>query len=159
MKKSPDSKRIDYHHFLHSYNPVIAPHQLDGTMFIKNYSEPTKKPPLAQTAPIITTLGSSKSNQFQFKPSASDDISIGTTSTIKAAKASAQFSNETDDLKRIWHAVLRECHRSDPERNGQVGRTVFIAALQRANLGKVNLFLNIFNLLLFDNYFSCFISQ
>ncbi len=43
-----------------------------------------------------------------------------------------------DDLRRIWQAVLRECHRSDPDRSGQVSRTAFIGALEKANFGKVS---------------------
>lgn len=43
----------------------------------------------------------------------------------------------TTELKRIWQTVLRECHRSDPERVGQVSRMVFIAALEKGDTDKV----------------------
>jgi len=36
-----------------------------------------------------------------------------------------------NDMRAIWQGVLRECHRSDPERSGQIARNVFIAAIER----------------------------
>ena len=54
----------------------------------------------------------------------SDDISMGT-------------SAFAGDLKRVWHDVLKECHRADPERNGQVSKATFIDALQKADAAKV----------------------
>ena len=41
------------------------------------------------------------------------------------------------ELKRIWQSVLRECHRSDPERVGQISRVVFINALEKSDAHKV----------------------
>ena len=43
------------------------------------------------------------------------------------------------EMRRIWQAVLRECHRSDPDRSGCVSRIAFINALESANLNKVRL--------------------
>eukprot|EP01036_Dinobryon_divergens_P032163 gene32163-41698_t len=52
-----------------------------------------------------------------------DDVSMATSA----------FDSE---LKQVWHVVLKECHRADPERNGQVSRATFISALQKADTGK-----------------------
>jgi len=46
IKKEPGSTRIDYQHFLHGYNPQMAPHQLDGNATLREY-EPK---PLISTA-------------------------------------------------------------------------------------------------------------
>lgn len=46
----------------------------------------------------------------------------------------AQFENP--ELRRIWQSVLRECHRVDPDRTGQINRNTFLAALERADSGK-----------------------
>jgi len=37
------------------------------------------------------------------------------------------------DLKKIWHSVLRECHRHDKERNGTLDKKLFIELLRSAN--------------------------
>lgn len=47
-------------------------------------------------------------------------------------------NNSTGDLKRIWQNVLRECHRADPERVGQVSRNVFISALTKSDIDSVS---------------------
>lgn len=46
----------------------------------------------------------------------------------------AKYNAKGTELKKIWQSVLRECHRSDPERCGQVSRNVFIAALEKSDL-------------------------
>lgn len=47
-------------------------------------------------------------------------------------------NNKNSELKRIWQSVLRECHRSDPDRCGQVSRNVFIAALEKSDVDRVS---------------------
>ena len=64
-------------------------------------------------------------------------VSNYTSGTATVAKAANVYNDERDNLKKIWHQVLRECHRADPERNGQVSRNIFIAALQKSDTGKV----------------------
>ena len=64
-------------------------------------------------------------------------VSNYTTSTATVAKAANKYNDDRDNLKQIWHQVLRECHRSDPERSGQVSRHIFISALQKVDNGKV----------------------
>ena len=51
----------------------------------------------------------------------------------------SNYNAKNSELKRIWQSVLRECHRSDPERCGQVSRTVFISALEKSDLERVSL--------------------
>lgn len=51
----------------------------------------------------------------------------------------AKYNTKNTELKRIWQSVLRECHRSDPERCGQVSRNVFIAALEKSDVDRVSL--------------------
>jgi Ca2+-binding EF-hand superfamily protein len=45
-------------------------------------------------------------------------------------------SLENPELRRIWQNVLRECHRVDPDRTGQINRNTFLTALERADNGK-----------------------
>jgi hypothetical protein len=74
-----------------------------------------------------------------------DDIDLrnssvrGSTGTLNKLNAgyTANYNSKNNELKRIWQSVLRECHRSDPERCGQVSRNVFIAALEKSDVDKV----------------------
>ena len=52
---------------------------------------------------------------------------------------SSKDNDPHSEMRRIWQVVLRECHRSDPDRSGCVSRIAFINALENANLNKVNL--------------------
>jgi hypothetical protein len=74
------------------------------------------------------TIGSMKTKDGLLSKSASYDGG-GFTSKF--------HGGSTTELKRIWQTVLRECHRSDPERVGQVSRMVFIAALEKGDTDKV----------------------
>ena len=147
-----DLSRIDYKHFLNSYNPSTAPHQLDLSPV--RYSYPYLiliklyyyyyycyyyyyRNNLSTMS--IASLSSSMDKGFN-KSTFDDNMSIVssyTTNTSTIAKAASKFGDEKGTLKQIWHQVLRECHRSDPERSGQVSRNVFISALQKADNGKV----------------------
>ena len=40
---------------------------------------------------------------------------------------------ENGDLRKMWQLALRLCHKSDPDRTGQVNRVSFIQALETAN--------------------------
>jgi len=126
MKKGTGG--IDYTHFLQAYNPTQAYHELDGSALQRKTTD------LANST--LPKNGSMKAlgaiSKSTIKPSAVDDISVGT----QVFSSSKSNKSGGDDLKRIWHMVLKECHRSDPERNGQVSRTVFIAALQKADTSK-----------------------
>lgn len=155
MRKEPGTDRIDYHHFLHGYNPLIPPHQLEGLATLRKFASTTAlhsnnstadfgqqstnnlddssnfpKNSLSRSLPFkLSALNSSKSMTTLGKTS--DDINVGKSTT-------SHLSGETAELRRIWQGVLRECHRADPERTGHVNRQVFIAALERANLPNVS---------------------
>lgn len=47
-------------------------------------------------------------------------------------------NHDSVDLKRVWHTMLKECHRADPERTGHVSRNAFITALERGNTNSVS---------------------
>lgn len=171
IKKEPGSTRIDYHHFLHGYNPLLPPHVLDGSSTIRGYNRSSSTPKLESTTTgngLAMTTGSMGMNRTG--PATDNASSSGNTSnnnnnapvSVGATKRmglSASMSDLTDasravaamaasgskdgapigggdELRRMWQAVLRECHRSDPERCGQVSRAVFIAALEKCNVDK-----------------------
>ena len=134
MKKGPGG--IDYNHFLEAYNPTHVHHELDGSTL----SRSTSRLPSSTTTSNVSgnkpsLFQSSSFNQSQTASSstaAKDDMSVGTNTFAKKSSTGIH-----SDLKRVWHVVLKECHRADPERNGQVSRATFISALQMADSGKV----------------------
>eukprot|EP00597_Dinobryon_sp_UTEXLB2267_P001077 CAMPEP_0170069002 /NCGR_PEP_ID=MMETSP0019_2-20121128/7808_1 /TAXON_ID=98059 /ORGANISM="Dinobryon sp., Strain UTEXLB2267" /LENGTH=692 /DNA_ID=CAMNT_0010276873 /DNA_START=292 /DNA_END=2370 /DNA_ORIENTATION=- len=141
MKKGTGG--IDYNHFLQAYNPTQSYHELDGTSLqrkttdLSNSMLNTLPPPsTANNNNTLSKIGSMKAlgtlSKSKLRQSAVDDISVGT----QAFSSSKSNKSGGDDLKRIWHMVLKDCHRADPERNGQVSRTVFISALQKADTSK-----------------------
>ena len=136
MKKGPGG--IDYNHFLNAYNPTHTHHELDGSTLSRSTS---LLPSSTTTTTTTSDISGNKSlfrtsfNQSQLASSmtaATDDISVGTNAFTKKPT-----TGNNSDLKRVWHVVLKECHRADPERIGQVSRATFIAALQKADTGKV----------------------
>jgi hypothetical protein len=168
---------VDYKHFLHGYNPVLPPHQLEGTLTLRDYDRFLRteadaenaamaaaaqhpwsvesknllqKQSLAKTtssldspSPFLTMDGIEKSlAKAASRSRAQDDMLYDTlkssTTNFEDSAASSKQQPVNDDLRRIWQAVLRECHRSDPDRSGQVSRTAFIGALEKANFGKVS---------------------
>ena len=141
MKKGPGG--IDYNHFLQAYNPTHAHHELDGSTLSRSTSLlPSNTNTNTNTSNVSGTKSLFQSSSFNQSQSASsvaaaatakDDISVGTNAF--ATKKSSTGVNS--DLKRVWHVVLKECHRADPERIGQVSRATFISALQKADTGKV----------------------
>lgn len=75
-----------------------------------------------------------------------DDINVRSTGMKSSASENqlnagytAKYNARGTELKKIWQSVLRECHRSDPDRCGQVSRNVFIAALEKSDLDKVRM--------------------
>ena len=136
MKKG--SGGIDYHHFLQTYNPSHTRHELDGSTLSRSSSlfpSTTTLPNTSSnnTSTLTSTLSKTTSigkltKSLPRNVGAVDDISVGTVSYAKKPQG---------DLKRIWHVVLKECHRADPDRSGQISRSIFISALQKADSGKV----------------------
>jgi hypothetical protein len=120
---------------------LIPPHQLEGLATLKKFAstvslqsqsnnENSERDTLSMSAPFkLSALNSSTIPQ-----KSTDDINIRT----MGKSSSKMLSGETAELRKIWQGVLRECHRADPERTGQVNRTVFIGALERANLPNVS---------------------
>lgn len=188
IRKEPGTTRVDYVHFLHGYNPTIAPHLLAGPATLRTYGqEPAAAPSPSNKASMGKSGKSSHASTASYnslpgeigpeftlmdqsqllkrakatikqKQAAMDDSAMSRTSSRGnfgassssmrrvATAAGTGFNNgsnsnsgEGADLKRVWHAVLRECHRSDPDRSGQVNRTQFISALEKANLNQVRL--------------------
>jgi hypothetical protein len=48
-------------------------------------------------------------------------------------KSTLNSTTADSDLKKIWHTVLRECHRNDKERSGAIDKKLFIELLRKAN--------------------------
>jgi len=86
-----------------------------------------------------------KNNNNNQNSNKSQQVLLGSIKSRDTLSKSASFDGftskfhggSTTELKRIWQTVLRECHRSDPERVGQVSRMVFIAALEKGDSDKV----------------------
>lgn len=152
----PDSDthttRVDYKHFLHSYNPLKAPHMLSGYQTLKEYDGSPSKTDSSSAAPMskkfeaFLGMDSSKpggppsarmaksSSESRYKASAGGSGRIGTAYTSNGGIGSNGTNKEL--LKKVWQSVLRKCHSSDPTRSGNVSRIEFIAALESANFGK-----------------------
>ena len=136
MKKGPGG--IDYEHFLQSYNPTVAHHELDGSTLSRSASllltNTNSDETLNKTFAAAGSYNQSQSvaSLAATAAAAKDDISVGTKTFLKKTPLGVN-----SDLKRVWHVVLKECHRVDPERIGQVSRATFISALQKADTGKV----------------------
>lgn len=139
-----DQTKIDYNHFLHAYNPKHVAHQLDGLMQLRTYS-PSKQAPNSSesehsrgsrlnTAPGLEGMSLSSSLDSSLSNAARQMRSSNRAAT--ASGGSRGGNTSTDMLKKIWHSVLRECHRSDPDRIGQVSKAVFVAAVQTSDTSK-----------------------
>mmetsp|Transcript_6973 Transcript_6973/g.11634 ORF Transcript_6973/g.11634 Transcript_6973/m.11634 type:complete len:796 (-) Transcript_6973:352-2739(-) len=174
IKKEPGTTRLDYHHFLHGYNPMNAPHALEGPATIRSYDSPPKPLSGSLSMHSLNPSRSANNNNTGDNTAASlaakekylaatmpasrgeEEVKDGGRSASNSASSTgagmgkskslgnltvgagytAAYNNKSTELKRIWQGVLRECHRADPERCGQVSRTAFIAALQKCNLDK-----------------------
>lgn len=159
---------MDYHHFLHGYNPVIAPHLLQGSLTLKTYGTTPNSPTntratahshagsmvsttshhtLPTSAPEFTLDAPShllkKTAVKRAAKQARDDLALRLTASTNNLSVSNQSEPQHQphevDLRRVWHAMLKECHRADPERTGAVSRNAFITALERGNTNKVRL--------------------
>lgn len=151
---------------MHGYNPLIPPHQLDGLATLKRYGNGQgstgtlnnsiefgkNSDNFGNTLPTATSGSSMRLNSISpatsLTPKAVDDINLrpsnatGTFNDTSNLSSSQEFSlpgsTNNPELKRIWQGVLRECHRADPERAGQINRIAFINALERSNLSNVS---------------------
>lgn len=74
-----------------------------------------------------------KKNSFAFSLNGiSDKNELKKSASTLSMSQSIEKSSAPSELRRIWQGVLRECHKSDPDRSGTVRRNVFISALDRA---------------------------
>ncbi len=125
MDKKNNDSIVNYQHFFDSYNPANAPHQLSGVKggvkpFLSNSGQLSKKVTLAEAA-------ANRKQAEEDERLRSKSISIN---------ENMRKVDPSGELRRIWQRVLRECHKSDPERSGCVSRVMFIRALDAANIGK-----------------------
>ena len=117
-------------------------HLLDAPTGSKGFNS-TMPTPLNSSGGNGSTTATSVANSSRARTV--DDIHSNAGSLRSAASESslhagytAKYNAKGSELKRIWQSVLRECHRSDPDRVGQVSRNVFIAALEKSDLDKVS---------------------
>ena len=125
MDKKNNDSMVNYHHFFDSYNPANAPHQLSGVSgglkpFTSNDGQQAKSDSLAKA----------KANRLQ----AEEDERLR--SKAISINENMRKVDPSGELRRIWQRVLKECHKSDPERSGCVSRVMFIRALDGANVSK-----------------------
>lgn len=144
-----------------AYNPAAFAHQLEGLSRLKksgdyqgtlsgthgstssslqaSLSQPSLSPPLRSLNQFQqTNLAATNPNS----PLRLSTLSHTVDDSIVLKGNRSGFSHSTNstipDLKKIWQVVLRECHRADPERTGQVNRMTFIAALEHGDHNKVD---------------------
>jgi hypothetical protein len=129
IKRGPGERGegVDYHHFLHGYNPLQPVHQLEGLAFLKRAAT-------LSHVPTVNTLAGTGSNlNDSVSPASSMRLnSFSTTALMQQATNSASNTAANSDLRKIWQSVLKECHRADPDRTGQINRVAFIRALEAA---------------------------
>jgi hypothetical protein len=141
---------------------LIPPHQLDGLATLKRYGNGSTGSlnnsvdfgSSTDTLPAATAGSSMRLNSISpatsLTPKAVDDINLRPSNSTATFNDTNSFSSSQEfslpgstnnpELKRIWQGVLRECHRADPERTGQINRIAFINALERSNLSNVSVF-------------------
>lgn len=140
---SDDQTKIDYNQFLHSYNPKHITHQLDGLLHLKSSvnlhdiqeaAKTTLDTGRLSTAPQKATRRPSIIEEKALRPN-----TVGNSNSMRRTNSmsnSVSMRPNTDALKKIWHAVLRGCHRADPDQIGQVSKQEFIAAVEMADVTK-----------------------
>lgn len=122
MHKIDNDSQVNYHHFFDSYSPQNAPHQLSGVSSgVKPFQSQTNKQAEKDS------LALAKANRLQ----AEEDARLR--SKAISINENMRKVDPSGELRRIWQKVLRECHKSDPERTGCVSRVMFIRALDSAN--------------------------
>lgn len=123
LKTKDGGSKVNYHHFCRLYNPSNAPHALELAEHARqaNFSS-------GENVSTPSTLG--------LRAHSEDDISIRKLSSDRPPlgnTSSSSSSGAPTEMRKMWQNVLKDCHRSDPERSGNVSRNSFIAALDAAN--------------------------
>lgn len=137
IKRGPGERGegVDYHHFLHGYNPLLPVHQLEGLAFLKRAATMSHVPAGAMAAAASTaTLSRGNNSVTMLDPSPASSMRLSSLSTTALMQATNNASSTAanSDLRKIWQAVLKECHHADPDRTGQINRVAFIRALEAA---------------------------
>lgn len=107
---------------------------LAGLSTLKSYDQTMVK---SQSVNFAKTMPEAKSvDMFNHTGGNMNQKMTATVSTIRPSKSAGSLTGG-NDMRKVWQAVLRDCHRSDPQRTGQIARTAFIAAISHANLDEV----------------------
>lgn len=122
VEKKENDSLVNYIHFFECFNPQSAPHQLSGVSSGIKQVPSVGKLPKSESAMDEEKLIANK---------VADDAKKAKSLSINENMRKVDPSGE---LRRIWQKVLRECHKSDPERTGCVNRVSFIRALDSASL-------------------------
>jgi len=123
LKTRDGGNKVNYNHFCRLYNPITAPHALELAEYARQASYSSGENVLSASTESFTI----KKDDFE-EP--------------KYVKAESNNSTGApNELRRMWQSVLKDCHRSDPDRTGNVSRNSFISALDAANESKVRDFL------------------
>jgi Ca2+-binding EF-hand superfamily protein len=127
---SEDTSLIDWKHFLFLYNPMGAPHILEGPKSLGKYVDASASrvelEPVPANAEVLARSASTPIMSAAATIAGSANVSDSAVGGPRVSK----------DMRRIWQAVLRECQRHDPNRTGTISRTGFIYALTNQKLGK-----------------------
>lgn len=131
MKTKDGGSKVSSQQFLRLYNPNTAPHPFA----VQSY---------AREAAAIRTPTTHSGTEFatnevlnESMMDTTNDLGLSMSSSTIGKSTNSNFNGHSE-LRRMWQAVLKECHRSDPDRSGNVSRKSFIAALEAANIGKVS---------------------
>jgi len=140
-------------------NPRHSTHQLDGLVHLKTKPAvpPTSNVDVLRSANRVAdqSIGPSSSRPVSRASTADGSMSkrsplarissynaprpTHSSSSMRQSRQNQMQSSKSLSnpaaaaLKKIWHAVLRECHRADPSQTGQITPEEFVAALKKAD--------------------------
>jgi hypothetical protein len=82
----------------------------------------------------LSSLSALRSASFNATTNSATNNMSNTNNTYNSTPShSATQVTFNEALKKSWHAVLRECHRADPQSFGQIPRADFVAAMRVAD--------------------------
>lgn len=167
FQSEDNGSRVNWQQILAAFLPTKAPHMLDGvaasipeppsplrtTTLLGAASSSSSLSPFVNNTQALSLSSSSSSSSSSAAASLAAVSSpvlvnkrapgpeVGTRSPPRGLSIKDEVTSKDNDphseMRRIWQVVLRECHRSDPDRSGCVSRIAFINALENANLNKV----------------------
>jgi hypothetical protein len=128
--------RYNYQHFLDIYNPLRAPHELEGGSTATVMPPPASKSPKKARGPAASSGGLAIQGASSSNTSSATNLSATQSEpnlrNVGASTSVASGAAALADVKRIWVQILRTCQRADPNKSGCINRTQFIAAVQKA---------------------------